>query len=290
MAAYRGDVNVVKLLLEHGADPNIQGGDLGNALVAAIWNAHHSPSGDGNLALVELLLQHGSLPEEEWNMTGKLQDLNFSYSSDEKRPLKERFDSPLAEWIKSDTFDEDDLSPGSEATLRQRIDEKWNRIHEGRRQKQSRYMCGCMNQKGKWLFPKASAYLSNIACLSIAFSVTNHHPLSAFESRHKICTKIRKAAALISIRLHEAGISPAAESCYSLNAIQTAITMERPNLVSLLQDYGAEMPAVVIPGASQQSVEDAESIARILRQRRSFNYSTRTATGRVSSSGGTILP
>lgn len=143
MAAYRGDVNVVKLLLEHGADPNMQGGDLGNALIAAIWNAHHSPSGDGNVALVKNLLQHGSSPKEEWNMTGKLQDLNFSFSSDEKKSLKERFDSPLAEWIKSDTFDEDDLSTGSEAALSQRIDEKWNRIHGGRRQKQSRYMCGC---------------------------------------------------------------------------------------------------------------------------------------------------
>lgn len=91
------------------------------------------------------------------------------------------------------------------------------------------------------------------------------------------------------MRLHEAGISPAADSCYSLNAIQTAIVMERPNLVSLLQDYGAETPAVMVPGASQ-SVEDAESIARILRQRRSFSYSTRTATGRDSSSGGTMLP
>ncbi|KAI4256342.1 MAG: hypothetical protein L6R42_006274 [Xanthoria sp. 1 TBL-2021] len=191
-------------------------------------------------------------------MTGKLQDLNFSYSSDEKRPQKERFDSPLAEWIKSDTFDENELSPGSEAALRQRIDEKWNRIHEGRRQKQFHYICGCMNQK-------------------------------AFETRHKIRTKIRKAAALISMRLHEAGISPISDSCYSLNAIQTAIVMERPNLVSLLQDYGAEMPAVMVPGASQ-SVEEAESIARLLRQRSFFDYSTRTAAGRVLSSGGTILP
>ncbi|KAL8853706.1 MAG: hypothetical protein Q9221_001517 [Calogaya cf. arnoldii] len=176
MAAYRGDIAIVKLLLQRGADPNIQGGDLGNALMAAIFNAHRGRSSDGNLALVEMLLQSGARAEEEWNILPKIQDLNFTYSSERKIPLNERFDPPLAEWIKSKTYDETDLSPGSETSLRKQIEKKWECIHEGQRQRKFGYSCGCMNQK-------------------------------AFDARFKICIKIRKAAARISTRLHEAGIS-----------------------------------------------------------------------------------
>lgn len=81
---------------------------------------------------------------------------------------------------------------------------------------------------------------------------------------------------------------PAADNCYTLNAIQTVVVMERPNLVTLLQEHGATMPAVIVSGV-EQSIKDAEGIARVLRQRKSFNYSTRMATGGDSSSGGTIL-
>ncbi|KAL8657464.1 MAG: hypothetical protein Q9226_001893 [Calogaya cf. arnoldii] len=152
MAAYSGDIAIVKLLLEQGADPNIQGGDLGNALIAAIFNAHRGRSSDGNLALVELLLQSGARAEEEWNILPRIQDLDFTYSSEEKTPLKARFDPPLAEWIKPNTHDETDLSPGSEASLRQQIDKKWECIHEGQRQKKFGYLCGCINQKGAFCF------------------------------------------------------------------------------------------------------------------------------------------
>ena len=76
---------------------------------------------------------------------------------------------------------------------------------------------------------------------------------------------------------------------YKLNAIQTAIVMERPSIVALLKKHGAEIPAVIVPSASQ-SVEDAERIARVLRQKTSFHYSTRMANGEVGSSGGITLP
>ncbi len=150
MAAYRGKVNIVKILLEHGADPNIQGGDLGNALVAAIWNAHHSD--DGNISVVKLLLQHGARTEEGSDITAKFHDVNFDYGDSAKKPLQKRFSDVLAEWIQTNTCDEDDLSPGSEATLRQKFNQKWECIHEGQRKKNFRYMCGCMNQKGRLYF------------------------------------------------------------------------------------------------------------------------------------------
>ncbi|KAL9023493.1 MAG: hypothetical protein Q9180_008214 [Flavoplaca navasiana] len=257
MAAYRGKLIVIKLLLEYGADPNIQGGDLGNALTAAIWSPNLGSGEDGRLAVVDFLLKSGAPAEEEWDMTTKLHDLNFDYSGNDKKSLSERFDSSLAEWIASKDYDKNDMSPGSEASLRRRIDEKWARIHEGRRQNKLQYMCGCMNQK-------------------------------AHTTRFRRLREIRLAGALISSRLHEAGISPSIAP-YTLNAIQTAIVMERPGLVALLQNHGAEIPTVIIPSAAQ-SVEDAESVTGILRQKTSFHYSTRRANGEVGSSGSATLP
>ncbi|KAL9017991.1 MAG: hypothetical protein Q9180_008741, partial [Flavoplaca navasiana] len=87
MAAYRGKLSVIKLMLDFGADPNIQGGDLGNALIAAMWKPHQGNGDNSKDAVVELLLDHGARPEEEWDMTTKLHDLNFDYSSNEKKPL-----------------------------------------------------------------------------------------------------------------------------------------------------------------------------------------------------------
>lgn len=149
MAAYRAKSSVIKLLLEYGADPNIQGGDLGNALIAAIWNCSLGSSEVGRLAAVEVLLQSGARAEEEWDMTTQLHDLNFECSGNDKKPLSERFDATLAEWIASKDYNNNDISPGSEASLRRRINEKWARIHEGRRQNKLDYMCGCINKKGR---------------------------------------------------------------------------------------------------------------------------------------------
>ncbi|KAL8875117.1 MAG: hypothetical protein Q9198_006479 [Flavoplaca austrocitrina] len=257
MAAYRGKLSVIKLLLECGADPNIQGGDLGNALIATIWNDSLSSGEDGRLAVVELLLQFGARAEEEWDMTSKLHELNFEYNGNEKKPLNERFDATLAEWIASKDYSKNDISPGSEASLRRRINEKWARIRKGRRQNKLSYMCGCMNKK-------------------------------AYTTRFRPLRKIRLAGALISSRLHEAGISTSTDA-YTLNAIQTAIVMERPSIVASLQKHGAAVPAVIVPSASQ-SVEDAESIARVLRQKTHFHYSSRMANGKLASSGGGTLP
>ena len=147
MAAYRGKLSVIKLLLEYGADPNLQGGDLGNALIAAIWNRSMDSGEDGRLAVAQLLLESGARAEEERDMTTQLHDLNFDYSRNDKKPLSDRFDATLAEWIASKDYNKNDNSPGSEASLRRRINEKWARIHEGQRQNKLGYVCGCMNKK-----------------------------------------------------------------------------------------------------------------------------------------------
>ncbi|KAL8800855.1 MAG: hypothetical protein Q9182_004875 [Xanthomendoza sp. 2 TL-2023] len=154
MASYRGKVGIVSLLLQHGADPNIRGGVLGTALISSIWNAHRGSANDGNLGVMELLLQNGASVEEEWGMTSKLQELNFSYSESKKTSLSERFGKHLARWINSEAYDEDDTDVRNEAALRERIKKKWECIHEGRRRKEFAYMCGCMNQKAQCLHPK----------------------------------------------------------------------------------------------------------------------------------------
>ncbi|KAL8789300.1 MAG: hypothetical protein Q9213_001223 [Squamulea squamosa] len=258
MAAYRGNLAVVNLLLEHGANPNIQGGDLGNALIASIWHAQSISASTGSLEVVRTLLQHGASPDEEWDVITRLYELNFDYYDDKKKPLSERIGPELAKWVKIITYNVDDLSPGSEAALRKRIEEKWEAIHEGQRQKKFGYSCGCMNEK-------------------------------AFQARFKICTKVRKAAAVISNRLHEAGVSVSDDRRLMLNAILTAVATERPNLAVLLQEYGATMPAVVVTGP-EQSIEDAERVARTLRQRPNFQTSTRSSTGSYVSSSGYALP
>lgn len=50
VASYRGNLDIVQLLLDNGADVNAQGGDYGNALEAA--------SKQGHLNIVRLLLDN----------------------------------------------------------------------------------------------------------------------------------------------------------------------------------------------------------------------------------------
>ncbi|KAL8941992.1 MAG: hypothetical protein Q9216_001925 [Gyalolechia sp. 2 TL-2023] len=264
VAACRGDHSIMKTLLLHGADPNIQGGDLGNPLIAAIWYARS----DGVVDVAGLLLQEGARLEEEWDMGLRLNDLNFEDSEDRKMSLKARFGQVLARWIKTDTYDEEDMSTGSEAALRKRIDEKWERIHRGQRQELSTFRCGCMNEKG---------------------ILVDHGQILAFASRFKICRDIRKAAVLISSRLHEAGIAADLDYRYQANAIQTAVAMARPDLVALLGKSGATIPAVIVSGP-KQAIADAERVAQVLRQRESFDYRTRYAGGKLGYSTTSSLP
>lgn len=147
MAAWRGNMESVRFLLEYGADPNIEGGVYGSAVIASIWNTHKAPA-EGNLGTLELLLQRGGRMDIEWDMGPKLYELNFEYHEDEHTPLGELFGDHIASWVRSKETDTEDTSPGSEFTLREKIEKKWECIHEGRRQKKFRYMCGCMNQKG----------------------------------------------------------------------------------------------------------------------------------------------
>ena len=51
-ASYHGNQEIVKLLIEKGADINAQGGEYGNALQAASLN--------GNQEIVKLLIEKGA--------------------------------------------------------------------------------------------------------------------------------------------------------------------------------------------------------------------------------------
>jgi len=54
-AAERGHLDVVKLLLEHGADPNVQDDEGETPL-------HHAAAWRDNVDIVRLLLEHGADP------------------------------------------------------------------------------------------------------------------------------------------------------------------------------------------------------------------------------------
>ena len=151
MASWRGDVDKVRLLLEFGADTNMKGGLFGTALIAATWNPHKAPA-DGSLEVVGLLLQHGARLDIDWDMTSKLYELNFTCYEETKPLLSNTFGDHLAAWIKSEEFDNNDTSECSENVLRERIDKKWEAIHEGQRQKKFGYACGCMNHKGMYSY------------------------------------------------------------------------------------------------------------------------------------------
>lgn len=137
----------MQLLLEYGADPNIEGGVYGSAVIASIWNPHKA-SAEGNLEALELLLQHGGRMDIEWDMGSKLHELNYEYHGNEHAPLDESFDDKIADWVRFKAIDLEDTSSGSEFTLREKIEKKWECIHDGRQQNKFGYMCGCMNQKG----------------------------------------------------------------------------------------------------------------------------------------------
>ncbi len=59
-AAARGDLEIVKLLLEHGADPN-----LPEEGIAPRGHALHSAVCNGHIEIVKLLLKHGAYPNVE---------------------------------------------------------------------------------------------------------------------------------------------------------------------------------------------------------------------------------
>lgn len=160
MASWRGYVNKVRLLLEFGADPNLEGGVFGTAMIAAIWNPNKAPA-DGNLEVVELLLQHGARFDVDWDLASNLYELNFTIYGEPKLPSSTAFGDSLSFWIKSEEFDSNDKSEGSESVLRERIDKKWECIHEGQRQKKVGYRCGCMNRKGMYSCPQELTKTTN---------------------------------------------------------------------------------------------------------------------------------
>lgn len=120
MAAWRGNPDVVKMLLKYGADLNIRGGNSGTALIACIWNRYNT-YGKG-LKLVKLLLKHGAHPVVDWDWTSNLYGLKFeAHDSPEndgwESVLTKDLREVMASSIRSYEYDHADKSPGSEAKL-----------------------------------------------------------------------------------------------------------------------------------------------------------------------------
>ena len=74
-----------------------------------------------------------------------------------------------------------------------------------------------------------------------------------------------------------------------MTPIQAAVTMDRPSMVQVLLNYGASMPVVLVRH-DDEAVGDAEDVARMLRVRGSFSYSTRSEDGRSGHSSSGLLP
>ena len=75
---------------------------------------------------------------------------------------------------------------------------------------------------------------------------------------------------------------------YLISPIQAAVAMERPRVIELLLEYGAELPAVIVRKAEEEEA-DAED-ARLLRVRDSFSESDRSEDGNAGGSSSGTLP
>ena len=255
-AAYRGQIDSVKMLLAAGADSNIKGGTFGTPLIAASWRGYHE--------LASILLEAGSVVTVEWNLEERINSidgLNFKISGSGGGQIQEieckTTQSELNEeqrlYIDQELLlDEMNQGPGSEWDLKIRIDLKIQRQKEFFKKNG----LGCMHK-------------------------------TALDQRYRRCGQIRRAATRISRRLCEAGVQDGPEGQLMFTAIQAAVAKEWPVVVDLLLSRGAEMPAVMTT-TPEQSVQYSEKVARRLRIMDSFWEEARSVDGKriYSSSGG----
>ena len=82
-AAYRGQTEIVNMLLAAGADPNIKGGAFGTPLIVASWRGDHE--------LAAILIGAGSVSPVEWNLEERINSidgLNFKISEFKDNQIK----------------------------------------------------------------------------------------------------------------------------------------------------------------------------------------------------------
>ncbi|MCJ1436663.1 hypothetical protein MMC27_006044 [Xylographa pallens] len=258
--AWGGNATVVQMLLDAGADPNARSGPYGTALIAASFF--------GYTEIVSILLAAGADTTAQWNLHGVLHELNvqiFEYYQEclAMENWHRRFQFPYNEHIEREL--ENVIL--TTRTRRPRDDDTFG---------------------GEWeLWRRAKALAEK---MSMWGEMTKRKALVSYFGT---LMKIRAAGRRIAWKLKMAGVTVKEGDRYMFNAMQAAVAGEWKEVVDLLREGGMDVPKGVenaeVEGEAQDELA-GETIARLLRVRRSYEHEERTRDGRSIGSGSAMMP
>ncbi|MCJ1479376.1 hypothetical protein MMC13_008061 [Lambiella insularis] len=255
-AAYWGRTAVVRLLLDAGADVKARSSPYGTALIAAAFR--------GCTEIVSMLLAVGANPTTQWDLHSVLFELNFviyNFSSGQPYPSSDS-DRDSGIWDPRDPCYEDLERNIESEILSTRV----------------RRPAGDNTFGGEWeLWQRSKA------------SAAKFVMFGEFERRKALAASfgrlmsIRGAGRRIARRSAMAGVE-VEWGRYMFSAMQAAVAGEWPGVVEVLRESGADVPEEVegrVDEDEEELDEKAEAVARILRMRTSLDYAERTemATG-----------
>ncbi|MCJ1392316.1 hypothetical protein MMC18_005183 [Xylographa bjoerkii] len=262
-AAYWGSADIVQILLDAGADPRARSGPYGTALIAASFR--------GFADSASMLLAAGADTTVQWNLRSVLHEFNVRvYEPGKECDVEDwhrRFEYPYDEYIERDI-------------------ENVNLTTRARRPPDDDIFGG---EWELWLRIKA-----------LAMQIGGHRVSTSWQDAEKrkmlvVCfgtlMNIRVAGRRIARKLRLAGMAVDQRQRYMFTAMQAALAAEWKEVVDVLRESGMPVPKGVGNGETEQEEEVlAEAMARLLRVRRSYQYEMRTREGRSMGGGSSMTP